>query len=645
MIILLSNILLTHDIKKKTSKNSLDFKILENLLESGIEGKTAIELTRKLIRIECVKCSGEGHIESEDCDRCHGDGKNYDTSQIRQLIGKLIINDLIEEVFSEKHERGKKTKGYNITTCGINNLFEKKGFPRKKLFDVFFKHCDIKNQFVYEVKKVEGEDKKNKKKILRSRKNGVNAKEIIKHFENNYLHISREDMIFQDSIYNIDSLGNLNAHIDGFYDSVMQVFDIIGGLEKVELESEENVYDCLYNILKILGKHGKIRENAIPKLLPIKYSSLYDYVIDTMSLYGLIIKWGNNYDRIGLSQFGLYVLFDHLFHIDDSIYNTQNYAKIEKKLEKTIGKIITNNIYLCPNIFQHYQTYGKISDRLEILRLFLDCFFRSLYGLLPSDKHYELGLLNLQRNMEDSYKFELLNLFDIGLKSCIKWKKETESYFPVYDRTNTILGDGKEISIYEHYGEDIQVNLDHELEYTGIKAKLEKNILKMIDGLFTDHIKLFLKDPSLHTDQFFEESISKLLEQKIRKESKNFIKPITKIYKELIKIIRFKDPLTTIIELEKISNPISSNVREFRFRNETEYENDPEIIALKNVIGFRFYTFFRARHYELWKQFMKKDRIKNKENGIDDWYKKWEVRIIDFKKHRLLNLKLNERVK
>ena len=136
----------------------------------------------------------------------------------------------------------------------------------------------------------------------------------------------------------------------------------------------------------------------------------------------------------------------------------------------------------------------------------------------------------------------------------------------------------------------------------------------------------------------FKKSITDLLKNDSKK-SGQLINSLTDIFAELIKIINFQEPLCEVIELESITYPVPSDIKQLVYKNQQHLDNDFEINALTNIISFRFFTLLSVYNNELWNRI-----TADKTNDISSWYHDWELRILKFDKNRLSKPKEKELV-
>ena len=271
-----------------------------------------------------------------------------------------------------------------------------------------------------------------------------------------------------------------------------------------------------------------------------------------------------------------------------------------------------------PNIFQK-QILKKITTiEKQFLDFLLNSFSTSnnLYQTLTTHAYYELRLLSLQKELEVYTKFKLLELYEIGNKSLLKWNKKNNFLLPINEKLDvTNLRDGFSIT-FNHHKNKILVYLDQRINYSGIQLQIEKPILLQINKLFSDCVNVYLNNPDVDTKHILKNSLFTILQK--NKNHKNLTNDLLEIYDKLLKIINYQDPICDIIELERITDHEPSEIKNFEYVSNEQYENDEEVLALQDIFSLKFYLFLRAHNYNLWNEIMNL-KIDNKKI-ILEWY-------------------------
>jgi len=290
----------------------------------------------------------------------------------------------------------------------------------------------------------------------------------------------------------------------------------------------------------------------------------------------------------------------------------------------------------------------RFTNDKKLLDIFVQYYFtKDKYLLFSEERDLEIDLLNSQKAIESSYRFELEKFYQDGIDSLRKWKEKNNYPFQLLSefsvQNQTISLEVKKIfrdfDSAEKYDRKIFLIKENDgTKLHNLKSQINKIILKNYfphphsQQILSIAISHFIEDENqMNLQSFFNKVKNELPDKEITITINN----VDQFTREIQKIILIEKPLRELYLLDEIlhseGNPLR-NVIESKTDSIIQNQNDT---ALSDFISFQFFTSLHLRGKNIWVEVMKN-------NSLKDWYLKKleemtkidELRLNRTKKHR-----------
>lgn len=396
------------EITKKTKPSALKIKILKTIAIDGNKSKT--DLVTRLIK-------SKGTI-SETVDELVNK-KKFDEGYIR---------------YSKNPEDEKTTKSgrpqeyFGLTEKGILFLIDQHELNYDEFWKMILNMSDKTSEYYIP-------DEKHSRWI----KSNIDFNRIISHYEKTILDDSVKQFLHPVFSHILNDLPFIYRDAKTKR-NIIPVLEILGKYGNL---SED----------KIIDKIGNLSENKI--IDKIGNNNIDDNTLKELQKYILVIRWNDS--TISLSQFGLLLLFYHIYnkskynpecnlgemrlahesYRDEDIKNIfeeqekfyeqkefkNNSTKTSRKtINREIDDIISRHIYLFPDIFKLKDSIPEM-DSLDFVHVFVLLFFRlnDLKYILPQEKYADLQIHEYKQVM---YLQTVKDFFRSGMNCLLTWLKE-----------------------------------------------------------------------------------------------------------------------------------------------------------------------------------------------------------------------------
>jgi len=343
---------------------------------------------------KCKACDGHGIGVSGTCKKCVKGKSKVDYNAVFREIKNLVKDNLIETVMEIKHDHGKHTEKYDITTNGAIWYVNNNSTMNTDWFvDMLVSRASENNTYQF-IEKASKKEKKNHFETHRlERKIGFSLTDVVKYFEIKVLHVSRE-FVFPE--YAQQTINKLEYFTEDDLDLIRKSFLILNNL-------------CTNKIMTIESIYERVKKDFT--LLQFKK------LIKTMASMDLFFRFSkNNTNFIALTFTGL-LLFYH---------------SLEEPINKsTLNSIQKYGALLLPRLFSN-QIFAKLLTKIkkeELFIIFLDLYFydKSL-TLIPLDKNKNkcFRLIIAQESLVLTYRgiitaFYSIMLFRLNLEIAVQF--------------------------------------------------------------------------------------------------------------------------------------------------------------------------------------------------------------------------------
>ncbi len=266
----------------------------------------------------------------------------------------------------------------------------------------------------------------------------------------------------------------------------------------------------------------------------------------------------------------------------------------------------------------------KFTNDKKIIDIFTQYYFtKNKYLLFFKERDLEIDLLNSQKAIESSHRFELEQFYQDGITSLQDWMKENHCEFPILDNE---LREDKGISlnvkkifwiidhIIKHDKNNFELNKNDEKQVIDFKNSINKIILKnyfvhpyskqIISNVITEYIS--------HTyftgmNDFYEKIIKSQSSEKLKK----VIFKIEKHIEDTKKVILIEKVLRELHLLDQILHSYGDPFRRLEPDSPThstiQNQND---MALSDFISFQFFTSLYLRGENISEEVMKNNSLR-----------------------------------
>lgn len=572
--------------------------------------------------------------------------KHGDKDPIRQkLVSMSNPESKLIELVWKKHGPGQYEKFYAPTTEGFIWFINKFGKNFDKFWELIFYLCDYYYQFEFETRiksDAQYPSKFGNQTIIgkpNTRAKGFDFDKIITYYEKKFLEARTDSFLPK----NVKETFQKFENIKEFKDEFTKKINEIPGYKRLEADK---IYEIMYYILLTLAEKGKMDKKIIIKKFKEKNHEPweYDHIISHMYYSGLLLHWwGKHGYKVGLSQFGLLLVFWYLvnsiFEMKyenglPSLIKLKQYKADLPEIIREIKHIVFLHKELFPKIFNNWPLLTeKILDD-DLLQIFAQYyFFKEKFRLFPEKRKKGIDLLQTQQYLEPTYRIELEKFFKIGKYFCQQWIIKEKIKFPIFDNKNFFsinfkvllefieLNPKIDISEFEIKNGDSNV-----IKNLKIEIKRIVNLNSFPDGKFD---KIIYDEIDHYIEKTYYMNINDFFLSLINKNEKTIKKILGEIKAHIIdtsKIIRKEKPLNYLLILEKLltegSDFFGTNDPGLFFNQKL---NKYQMNATANFVSFQFYTDLMSYAPETWKKIMKEDETLKK------WYleKLQEINKID----------------